>query len=132
MRSYELSKNAKLQEAIREELRTVTEDEHSWATLKDLESLPLFNAFLKETLRLWPTLPGPLERSVPEGGAFICGKFLPAGAEVTMTAYSVHRDPVIFPDGETFKPERWLEETSAMRNAFIPFSYGPRNCVGMK
>ncbi|KAK9896419.1 cytochrome P450 [Cystobasidium minutum MCA 4210] len=128
---YEIAKNRDLQEKIRKELISINEDPNDWPSIKDLESLPLFNAFLKETLRRWPTLPGPLERSVPEGGAVLQGYFLPADAEVTMHAYSIHRDPGLFPDAEAFKPERWLNETAELRNAFIPFSYGPRNCVGM-
>lgn len=69
---------------------------------------------------------------MPEGGYVLQNQFLPAGTEVTMHAYTVHRDPILFPEGERFLPERWLEETPEMRNAFIPFSAGPRNCVGMK
>ena len=103
-----------------------------WPSFKSLESLPLLNAFIKETLRLWPTLPGPLERSVPEGGRLLCGIYLPEGTEVTMQAYTIHRNESIFPEPLSFKPERWLEETPEMRTAFIPFSTGARNCVGMK
>lgn len=129
---YEVSKNPQLQNRLRQELISVNEDAQEFPSLKNLESLPLFNAFLKEVLRRWPTLPGPLERSVPEGGAVLQNYFLPAETEVTIHAYSVHRDPTLFPNAEAFIPERWLDETAEMRNAFIPFSYGPRNCVGMK
>lgn len=100
--------------------------------LKDLEALPLFNAFLKEVLRRWPTLPGPLERTVPSEGTLLCGLFLPGGTDVTATAYTMHRDANIFVQGDRFMPERWFNETAEMRNAFIPFSTGARNCVGMK
>lgn len=65
--SWELARRPELQHKIREELRTVS-DTVSFASGKSLESLPLFNGFLKEILRLWPTLPGPLERRVPDGG----------------------------------------------------------------
>ena len=110
----------------------MVEDVTAWPSYKALETLPLFNAFLKEVLRVWPTLPGSLERSVPEGGTVIAGVFIPEGTEVTMTAYTMHRDQDIFPDALSFKPERWLNETSEMRDAFIPFSYGPRACAGQK
>jgi cytochrome P450 len=127
-----VSKNQDLQYRLRKELISITDDPQEWPSLKDLESLPLFNAFLKEVLRRWPTLPGPLERCVPKGGAVLQNYFLPADTEVTLHAYSIHRDSNLFPNSESFIPERWLEETAEMRNAFIPFSYGPRNCVGMK
>lgn len=45
------------------------------------------------------------------------------------------RDPELFPDPNSFKPERWSRssEESADRNPFawLPFGYGPRMCVGM-
>lgn len=53
--SWELARRPELQKALRDELRTVAEDVTIWPTGKMLESLPLFNGFLKEILRLWPT-----------------------------------------------------------------------------
>jgi len=128
--SWELARRPELQHKIRQELATVS-DVVSFPSAKSLESLPLFNGLLKEVLRLWPTLPGPLERRVPEGGATLSGFSLPHNTEVTMQAYDIHRNAITFPDPLAFKPERWLNETSAMKDCFIPFSYGQRNCIGM-
>ncbi|KAM0791528.1 hypothetical protein ACM66B_005977 [Microbotryomycetes sp. NB124-2] len=128
---WELSRHPDAQSRIRNELKSITDDITATPRLKDLEGLLFFNAFLKEVLRRWPTLPGALERVVPEDGAVVSGHFLPGKTEVTTTAYAVHRDTTLFPDGERFIPERWLNETSEMRAAFLPFSTGPRNCVGM-
>jgi len=50
-----------------------------------------------------------------------------------MQCYTTHRDPNVFPDPETFKPQRWLEVkgiTNEMKELFIPFSKGSRACVG--
>ena len=47
----------------------------------------------------------------------------------------MQRDPDYFPDPDSFKPERFLETRSTDRGSayeFVPFSAGPRNCVGQK
>ena len=47
-------------------------------------------------------------------------------------AYSCHRIPEVFPDPESFYPERWFNETAEMRRLYIPFGAdGPRKCIGI-
>lgn len=61
-------------------------------------------------MRLHPGVGFPLERHVPPEGAVLCGKYLPGGTNVSMTAPVVHHDRTIFgDDAESFRPERWLE-----------------------
>jgi cytochrome P450 len=63
----------------------------------DLEKLPLLNAVIEETLRLYGAAPAGLPRSVPPGGVTIDGQVIPAGTTVTTQAYTYHRDPELFP-----------------------------------
>lgn len=50
---------------------------------------------------------------------------------LSVPAYTIHHSAAIWgPDAEDFRPERWETVTDAQKNAFIPFSYGPRACVG--
>lgn len=59
---------------------------------------------------------------------------LPAGAEIFVIPYATHRLEHVYSDPESFTPERFSAENSEDRNpyAFLPFSAGPRNCIGYK
>lgn len=57
---------------------------------------------------------------------------IPADTNVTIFAYMVHRDPKIYSNPEIFDPERFSMDNSQKRHpyAYVPFSAGPRNCIG--
>jgi cytochrome P450 len=116
---------------IEEELNGL-DDDYSEATL---ESLPILNATITETLRLYGAAPGSLPRTVPEGGVTLSGFYIPAGTTVSTQSYTIHRDPALFPDSEKFDPSRWLagdkEASDHARMALSPFGAGSRSCLGI-
>jgi cytochrome P450 len=59
---------------------------------------------------------------------------IPSGVNVVILPYVIHKDPEHFPNPEEFIPERFLAENCLKRHpcAYIPFSYGARNCIGQK
>lgn len=59
--------------------------------------------------------------------------FYPEGTVFTCLIYWVHHNPEYYPNPDTFDPDRFTAENSNNRPHFtyIPFSAGPRNCVGM-
>ncbi|KAL2292556.1 hypothetical protein FJTKL_09505 [Diaporthe vaccinii] len=90
---------------------------------------------LDETLRLHPAVPNANLRSVCDGGDVICGQFVPHGTSIGVWHYAIYRDPNNFSSPDSFIPERRLGDprfASDKKDAFQPFSYGSRNCIGKK
>lgn len=59
-------------------------------------------------------------------------KLVPAGSILGITAVNIHRNDKYWPDPLKFDPDRFLPEEVAKRHpySYIPFSGGPRNCIG--
>ncbi|KAK5213085.1 hypothetical protein LTR72_012368, partial [Exophiala xenobiotica] len=90
---------------------------------------PYLNGVLQEVLRLRGPIPTVAPRISP--GKVISGQYIPAGVVVSNLAYTTHRDPAVFPDPEEFLPDRWEAPSQEMKLMYMPFSTGPRNCIGM-
>ncbi|KAJ4344904.1 hypothetical protein N0V95_006104 [Ascochyta clinopodiicola] len=109
-------------------------------TENDLIGLPLLNAVIEETLRLYGAAPSSLPRVVPQGGTNFSNFYIPQGVTVDTQAYTFHRDPNIWSDPLTFKPYRWIASkegypaealSPAAKTAFHPFGAGARSCIGI-
>ncbi|KAK7037638.1 hypothetical protein VNI00_010855 [Paramarasmius palmivorus] len=114
-----------------------TEDLQEDLDTSRLESMVYLNACINESLRLLPPVMTNGPRQVPSGsgGRLISGYFLAEGTQVYVPPYTMHRSLQHFsPEPESFIPERWLFPDNATftldQSAFMPFSYGPANCVG--
>jgi cytochrome P450 family 135 len=85
------------------------------------------DAVVKETLRLRPTV-GIVLRKL-KAPMEIGGRLLPAGVNVAPCIYLMHRDPELYPDPHSFRPERFLEGQGGTYT-WIPFGGGVRRCIG--
>lgn len=93
---WAVCKLREVQEKLVAEVASLPED----FTDKDLKSLPYLDRVINEALRMYAAVPGALPRAVPQEGALLAGYHLPCGTIVSTQAYSMHRNPDIFPDPE--------------------------------
>ena len=75
----------------------------------DKDDLPYIDAIVKEVIRWNPPLPIGIPTRVTQDDVYQ-GHFIPAGATVVQNIWAVCRDPNIYPDPDTFDPERFLKD----------------------
>ncbi|PSN44006.1 hypothetical protein C0J52_17230 [Blattella germanica] len=127
-----LGLHPQIQEEVQEELDNIFQGSNRSPTLQDLNEMKCLERVIKETLRLYPSVPG-FGRILSEDTQL--GTYtIPAGTTVNLHVHYLHRNPEYFPDPEKFDPDRFLPERVVNRHpyAYIPFSAGPRNCIGQK
>lgn len=96
----------------------------------DVPELALTQRILTETLRLYP--PAWMFTRMTTQETELGGTRLPAGADVLVSPYVIHRIPELFPEPETFDPDRWLPARAGdvARGSYLPFGGGSRKCIG--
>ncbi len=92
------------------------------------ESDEYLTATIHEIMRLRPVLPNAEPRLTKEP-VEIGGVRYPAGVALLACAWLVHRDPEIYPDPHTFRPERFVGKPPGTYT-WIPFGGGRRRCIG--
>ncbi len=98
--------------------------------LAHMEQLTYTRQVIDEALRLYP--PGWLLSRRTVQPDVLCGYEIPAGTNVLLPLYLLHRHPRYWPDPDAFLPERFAPDHEAERPrfAYMPFAAGPRHCIG--
>ncbi|XP_045478046.1 cytochrome P450 4C1-like [Harmonia axyridis] len=128
-----IANHPEVQDNIMDEMMKVMDGRTSSPTYDDLQKLEYMERCIKETLRLYPSVYF-ISRVADEDTILNSGMLVPKGTHVNIHIYDVMRNPDIFPSPDTFDPDRFLPENCQHRHpfAYIPFSAGPRNCIGQK
>lgn len=123
-----VSQHPEIRERLHEEAVAVYGDRRP--TYEDLPKLRYTNMVIQEAIRLYPPV-WILTRRAVEADE-VGGYHVPAGAEVLICPYILHRHPKYWEEPERFNPERFNPDvkTNRPRYAHIPFGAGPRFCVG--
>ncbi|XP_061390336.1 cytochrome P450 4d1-like [Musca vetustissima] len=130
---YNLSRNPQCQKKCYEEILEVMGDKDGNVSYESLNSLNYMDKCIKETLRIFPAVPLIARQAREE--CEINGKMIPSGATIVIPNLVMGRQEDIFPNALEFKPERFnVDENSPKLHPYasIPFSAGPRNCLGYK
>ncbi|KAL9375897.1 hypothetical protein Peur_032776 [Populus x canadensis] len=127
----ELLKNKEVLKKVSEEIKR----EIDTNSLKEshVSQLPYLNACVKETLRLHPPVPFLIPRRALET-CKVLDYTIPRDSEVIVNVWAVGRDPSLWEDPLSFKPERFLGSDLDFKGQdfeFLPFGAGRRICPGL-
>ncbi|KAM5343381.1 hypothetical protein ACJ41O_011918 [Fusarium nematophilum] len=136
---YSLVTNPEVYQLLKKEIRGAFDTDEE-ITSEAASALPYLAAAMQESLRIHCPSPSSAGRIVPDGGAVIDGRPVPAGSTVGVHQHAAYHSPENFYRPDDFLPERWLPESRKESSPFAgdrldvfhPFSYGPRTCLGIK
>lgn len=126
---YCLAKYPEQQEKVREEVRNVLMG-REWLEYEDLKDLKYTQWVIKEAMRLYPPV-FQVYRTTSED-IELDGYLIPKGVQIGIFIYTIHHHPDVWENPEEFDPLRFHPSNAEKRDpyAYIPFSAGPRNCIG--
>ncbi|XP_026320324.1 cytochrome P450 4c3-like [Hyposmocoma kahamanoa] len=127
-----IANNKHIQDKVVAELNKIFGENERPASIEDLAAMRYLECCIKETLRLYPPVPF-LTRTLSET-VKLSNYTVPAGTECIIQSYDLHRREDLYVNAHKFDPDRFLPENCVGRHpfAYIPFSAGPRNCIGQK
>ncbi|KAL3426494.1 cytochrome p450 [Phlyctema vagabunda] len=131
---FYMAKNPTKKARLVKEVRTCFATKEEVRLGAKLSSCRYLQACISECLRMAPPVASAPIREVMVGGATVDGHHLPEGTDIGTGIYSIQHNEEYFPRPFDFLPERWLEEENPfgvnVSDALVPFSVGPRACLG--
>lgn len=127
---YFLCKYPEIQRKLRKEIiETLNGNE---INIEMISKINYLNQVMNESLRLIP--PVMMVNKETDEDTFLGDYFIPKDTMILINIWGLHRDPSIWENPTKFDPDRWndenLKKIENLRYKFLPFSVGPRDCVG--
>nr|ARO50442.1 cytochrome P450 [Chironomus tentans] len=133
--TYELAFNQDIQDRLRTEIETVLKKHDGDVTYDAIMEMKYLEMVINETLRKYPIFEVQVRKCTKEFTMRMPDSELaiPIGTPVLIPVAGIHNDERYFKNPEKFDPERFSEENikNLVPHTFIPFSEGPRNCIGI-
>ncbi len=124
---YLLARHPDIAATIQKEVSQMPVEAGDW-TLAKTESLGYTGQVLMEVMRLYP--PGWLLTRRSSRDSALGQSQCPAGADVFVSPYLIHRHPEHWADPESFRPSRFADNSASRADAYLPFGVGARRCIG--
>src|SRR6266436_6788191 len=126
-----LAANPEWQTKLRDEVSSLGAAAGKPTTFDNLEAMQLTEMAFKEALRLKPPVPS-MPRRATRDFSFM-GYAIPGGTMVGVNPLFTHHMPDIWPDPDTFDPQRFTEDAQRNRHRFawVPFGGGAHMCLGL-
>mmetsp|Transcript_10767 Transcript_10767/g.28236 ORF Transcript_10767/g.28236 Transcript_10767/m.28236 type:complete len:491 (-) Transcript_10767:130-1602(-) len=126
---YELMRHPEAYRKLGEEIESVVKDKDN-ISFDELSKMPYTTNVLKETLRLYPPV-AVSSRRVPHDIEYN-GMVIPKDATMFIPPFVMQRDPEVWSNPDMFDPDRFdrPEAQKATPFHFMPFTQGPRICIG--
>ncbi|XP_011637635.1 cytochrome P450 4C1-like isoform X1 [Pogonomyrmex barbatus] len=127
-----LAEHKDIQENVRKEINAIMQANEGKLTMSALNNMLYLERCLKESLRLYPSMAF-IMRTLSED-IKLQSYLVPSGTLMLIGIHDVHRNPNFWPKPEIFDPDRFLPEKIQNHHpySYIPFSAGPRNCIGQQ
>lgn len=131
---YFIAKYPNVQVKVREEVKRIKQLHNNEISYDALMKMTYLNQVFNETLRLYPPVGSLIRKALVDYKIPETELVIPKGTLITIPVYGIQRDPEIYPEPDTFDPDRFALEAVQKRHpySFLPFGEGPRNCIGMR
>ena len=147
--TFHLLDKPSIRSRLQEELSTVITTSNPNPSWQELERLPYLTGIIQEGLRMGYGVAHRLQRVFPDVmltytprdsiTTTITEKSIPNSKSVTipamtpvsMTSVLIHNTPSLFPDPETFNPDRFVQQPE-LKKYLLDFGKGTRQCLGMQ
>ncbi|MGZ5470793.1 MAG: cytochrome P450, partial [Nitrososphaeraceae archaeon] len=126
---YLISEHPEIDERLQKEIYSIVGNKID-ISFDDIQKLEYTTKVLTESMRLYPPAWALGRQAINDCKI---GKYIiPSGSIILMSQYVMHRNPLYFPEPNTFYPDRWTDEfkKNLPRFSYFPFGGGIRSCVG--
>ncbi|KAI7898001.1 cytochrome P450 [Cokeromyces recurvatus] len=129
---YEFTRNPDVETKVLQEIANAGITSDKLPTPEQINSLKYLSKVLKEVLRLHPPIRN-INKYCKKDCIVPGGYLVPEGTNCVVSVLNLHTNPIVYPNPYKFDPERFSpeEEQNRSRYSWLPFSTGPRSCIGM-